>query len=126
MSIVPRVRQTQPFGGQPATPGPLPAGLGHNGGPRMHGNGGYMRGETGTTFAGWHATVRDPWDEVRSAYVRAAGRANDIIHNSGWISGAIDQAVANTVGTGLRLRCVPAANAFGCTEEEATEWANLV
>jgi lambda family phage portal protein len=88
--------------------------------------GGYMRGETGPTFANWYPSPRDPSDEVRSAYVRAAGRANDIIHNSGWLTGAIDQAVANTVGTGLRLRCLPDAAALGWTEDEATDWAATV
>ncbi len=54
------------------------------------------------------------------------GRAVDVIHNSGWITGAIDQAVANTVGAGLRPRLMPDAAALGWTEDEATDWAARV
>lgn len=87
---------------------------------------GYMRGGHSPLFRGWNPPVRDPQDEVQQAWWRAAGRANDIIHNSGWVSGAIDQAVANTVGTGLRLSAMPDALALGMTESEASKWARIV
>ncbi|MGF3022649.1 phage portal protein [Methylobacterium aquaticum] len=87
---------------------------------------GYMRGEMSPVFRSWFPSIRDPSDEVRAAWTRAAGRAIDVIHNSGWIAGAIDQAVANTVGAGLRPRLMPDAEALGWTEDEATDWAARV
>ena len=114
---VPRIRQG---GGTPA---------GSVDRPRARASGwwpGYMRGEASSVFRGWHPMPRDPADEVRAAWVRAAGRAIDVIHNSGWISGAIDQAVANTVGIGLRPRLTVDADALGWTEDEATDWAARV
>lgn len=124
MSLVPRVRLKQPLDGKAAVGRPAPQANGMPG--SSWSAGGYMRGETGPTFANWYPSPRDPADEVRAAYVRAAGRANDIIHNSGWLTGAIDQAVANTVGLGLRLRCLPDARLLGWTEDEATDWAAAV
>ncbi|WP_244424712.1 phage portal protein [Methylobacterium nodulans] len=70
--------------------------------------------------------MRDASDEVQQAWWRAAGRANDIIHNSGWVAGAVDQAVANTVGTGLRLSALPDAVALGLTEGEASKLGRLI
>lgn len=120
MSLVPSV-PAKPRGGLGGIPGKLMAMFGgHSFG------GGYMRGEQSPTFSSWAPTVRDPSDMVRAAYVRAAGRANDLIVNSGWLTGGIEQAVANTVGTGLRLSCLPDAEALGWTEDEATEWGDKV
>ncbi len=117
---VPRIRQG----------GTTPAGSGGRPPAKASGSSGwwpgYMRGEASPIFRGWHPSPRDPADEVRAAWVRAAGRAVDVIHNSGWITGAIDQAVANTVGAGLRPRLMPDAAALGWTEDEATDWAARV
>lgn len=84
---------------------------------------GYMRGEQSPVFRGWYPPPRDPADEVRAAWTRATGRAIDLIHNNGWIAGAIEQAVANTVGTGLRPRLTVDADVLGWTEDQATDWA---
>lgn len=86
----------------------------------------YMRGNTGLAFAGWNPVLRDSRDEVSASWERAAARALDLIHNSGWIAGAVDQAVANTVGTGLRLSAMPDADALGMTASEASKWARRV
>lgn len=56
----------------------------------------------------------------------AAARTTDLIQNSGWIAGALDQAVANTVGTGLRLKAMPENDVFGMSNDEAERWAQLV
>lgn len=86
----------------------------------------FMRGGISPTMLGWNPALRDQGDEIWMSWERATARATDLIHNSGWIAGAIDQAVANTVGTGLRLVAVPDAAALGWTTEAANEWARLV
>lgn len=86
----------------------------------------YMRGGRGLTFSGWRPRLRETYVDVASSWEDASARALDVIHNSGWISGAIDQAVADTVGTGLRLNAQPDPIAFGGDEKAAREWARRV
>jgi lambda family phage portal protein len=86
----------------------------------------YMRGETGPTFGGWRPALREARDDTRSAWRMAAARAIDLIHNSGFISGIVDQSAANVVGTGLRLNLTPDAEALGMTKGEAQTWARRV
>lgn len=86
----------------------------------------YMRGETGPTFSGWRPALRESRDDVRSAWRMAAARAVDLIQNSGFISGIVDQSAANVVGTGLRLNLTPDADALGMTKGEAQGWARRV
>lgn len=87
---------------------------------------GYMRDGRHLTFAGWNPALRDQDREIAESWDRAAARAYDLVHNSGWLAGAIDQAVANTVGTGLRLKAAPENNQFGMSDAEAQAWAQLV
>jgi lambda family phage portal protein len=86
----------------------------------------FMRGGRGVVFTGWRPALRDAKDEVGISWDAAAARAFDTIHNSGWIAGAIDQAVANTVGNGLRLKVAPESEQLGMTDEQAQEWARKV
>lgn len=86
----------------------------------------YMRGGRGVTMTGWRPALREIHDDVANAWDAAAGRATDLVQNSGWISGMFDQAVANTVGTGLRLRCMPENDLFGMSEEAAQKWRKKV
>ncbi len=86
----------------------------------------FMRGGRGVVFTGWRPALREPSDEVGVAWDAAAARAIDTIQNSGWIAGAIDQAVANTVGNGLRLKCAPESEQLGMTDDQAQEWSRLV
>lgn len=86
----------------------------------------YMRGNRGITFTGWNPVTRDAQDAVAMSWDAAAARATDMIHNSGWIAGMIDQAVANVVGTGLRLRATPENDLFGMNEADARSWARTV
>ena len=66
-----------------------------------------MRGGRGVTFAGWRPALREARHEVDEAWELATARATDAIQNSGWLAGMVDQAIANTVGTGLRLKAMP-------------------
>ncbi len=74
----------------------------------------------------WRPALRDARDDVAKSYIEAAARAIDALHNSGWIAGAIEQAVASTIGTGLRLSPRPDRIALGWDEKQANEWTSIV
>lgn len=86
----------------------------------------YMRGGRHVTFAGWRPPLREPQVDISSAWDSAAARVVDAIHNSGWLAGAIEQAVANTVGTGLRLKTSPESSLFGMSGADARAWGRTV
>jgi len=87
----------------------------------------YMRsGRNSGIMAKWRPALRSSKSDVASAWTVAAGRAQDLVQNSGWVSGMFDQCVANVVGTGLRLKCAPENDLFGMSEEDAQKWRNLV
>lgn len=86
----------------------------------------YMQGGGTPVFQGWQPFDRDLRDDIRLAWRAAAARMTDMVQNSGWIAGMIDQAVANTVGTGLRLVSMPDADVLGMTLSEANAWARRV
>lgn len=87
---------------------------------------GYMRDGRGTVFSRWLPALRSSREDVSAAWQAAAARTVELWQNSGWISGMIDQATANTVGNGLRLRCMPENDLFGMDEKAAQEWRKLV
>lgn len=86
----------------------------------------YMRGGASPFFFNWNPALRDQRDEVRASYVQAAARTIDAMHNSGWIAGAVDQSIAITMGTGLRLAARPDREALGWTSDEADKWSETV
>lgn len=86
----------------------------------------YMRGNIHPAFQGWRPQPREPRREIADAYKDGAGRAIDLMQNLGWIAGAVDQAIANTVGTGLRLDATPDPKALGMTPARAKRWAQEV
>lgn len=86
----------------------------------------YMREQHNPFFFSWNPVLRDQRDDVRNAYWRAAARTIDVMHNSGWLSGAVDQAIVNMIGDGLRLAAKPDADALGWTKDEADKWARDV
>jgi len=86
----------------------------------------YMRGGASPFFWNWAPALRDPRTEVSSSWQKAAARAVDSLHNSGWLAGGVEQAVASTVGTGLRLNAMPDAAILGWTADEAANWARDV
>jgi capsid protein len=85
-----------------------------------------MRGNRGVVFGGWRPALRDASDDVGASWDLAAARTIDLIQNSCWIAGALDQAVANTVGTGLRLKAMPENDVFGMSNDQAERWAQVV
>lgn len=86
----------------------------------------YMRGGRGVTFAGWRPALREAQDDIGEAWDDAAARVADVLHNNGWLAGAVDQCVANTVGTGLRLKPIPENDVFGMGPADAAAWAKTV
>lgn len=86
----------------------------------------YMRGGRGIAFEGWRPWMREQQDEVASSWDAAAARVMDAVHNSGWLAGALDQAVANTVGTGLRLKSQADLSALGLSPADSRAWARRV
>lgn len=86
----------------------------------------YMKGNASPFFFNWRPSLRDQRDDVREAYMTAAARAVDAIHNSGWLAGAINQSIASTMGDGLRLASKPDAKALGWTQETADTWSQDV
>ena len=94
--------------------------------PALRPSSSYMRGGRNLVFAGWRPPLRDHQDDISNAWDGAAARALDAIHNSGWLAGAIEQAVANTVGEGLRLKASPENALFGMSEASARAWARDV
>ena len=87
---------------------------------------GFMRNDMSPYLAAWQPALREASDDVRQSYVKAAARAIDMTQNSGWIAGAVDQSIAYTVGTGLRLASKPDAKALAWTTDEAQTWAQDV
>lgn len=86
----------------------------------------FMQGGRGITMAGWRPALRETADDIANAWDQAVARATDLVQNSGWISGMFDQAVANTVGTGLRLRYMPENELLGISEDEAQTLRKIV
>lgn len=86
----------------------------------------FMRGNTGPIFSQWRPALRETRDDVRAGYQAAASRTIDLIQNSGFISGMVDQAVVHVVGSGLRLNARPDAESLGMTTKEASDWARIV
>lgn len=75
---------------------------------------------------GWRPALREARDDVAASYTDAAARAIDTLHNSGWMAGAVDQAIARTIGSGLRLSPRPDRISLGWDEAKTEAWASLV
>ncbi len=86
----------------------------------------YMRDGRGMLFGQWRPFLRSAQDDVANALDQATARTIELVQNTGWISGMIDQATANTVGMGLRLRAQPENELFGMDEAAAQEWRKRV
>lgn len=82
-------------------------------------------GSAAALFA-WRPALRDARDDVHAAWIDAAARAIDTLHNSGWIAGAVDQAVASTIGEALRLSARPDRTVLKWSDSEAEAWTDLV
>ncbi len=104
----------------------LPPALSPPAAPLLRPSGKYMRGGRGVTFAGWKPALQEAQDDIGEAWDDAAAWVKDLLHNSGWLAGTMEQCVANTVGTGLQLKALPENETFGMTPVEASDWAKTV
>jgi lambda family phage portal protein len=87
---------------------------------------GFMNGGKGAAMAGWRPHLRSTQRDVAASWHVAAARAIDLLQNSGWIAGMIDQAAADTVGDGLKLKCRPENDVLGISEAEAQRLRNQI
>ncbi|MDR9395427.1 MAG: phage portal protein [Roseovarius sp.] len=118
MSVIAKLKHFWAEAGSPAP--------GERANDRPRPTGKYMRGGRGVTFAGWTPALRESQDDIGEAWDDAAARVTDLLHNNGWLAGALEQCVANTVGTGLQLKALPENETFGMTAAEASDWAKTV
>jgi len=70
--------------------------------------------------------VADSREEIRRSWRRASALALDFIHNSGRLKGAVDQVIADTVGSELILKPAPDYAKLGWSKDEAVAWSKLV
>lgn len=87
---------------------------------------GYMRNNRHVGFLNWRPALRSSQSEVSEAWDMAAARAHESIINSGWLSGAVEQAVADTVGEGVKVKPAPENAAFGQDVAWARSWGRMV
>lgn len=109
----PRVRVPAGRALQSATQGPRPT---------MR----YLRDDKSGTLALRRAVSRDARADVWEAGDRAYALAIDFMHNSGWIAGAADQIIVDTIGTELKLNARPDFTGLGYSDKERAEWVQLV
>ncbi|WP_286086167.1 phage portal protein [Agrobacterium sp. RC10-4-1] len=86
----------------------------------------YLRGDTAGTLAMRRAVTRDARLDVRESAERASALAFDFMQNSGWISGAVEQIITDTIGDELKLNLRSQLEAFGYTKKQASAWCRKV
>ncbi|PWE52288.1 phage portal protein [Metarhizobium album] len=86
----------------------------------------YLRdGGTGI-LAMRRAVTRDGAVDVRESAERASALAWSFIQNSGWIAGAVDQIITDTIGDELKLSARPLLSSLGYDAKETAEWCKVV
>lgn len=114
-----------PTNNHPAFSVDAPA-IDHNRGPSAtymrDGGTGYMSGGQSPFLFGWRPMLREPVDEVGAAWVWAAARMIDALHNSGWLRGGVDTAVSQMIGNGLQCVPMPDPALFGGQAPAARAW----
>lgn len=86
----------------------------------------YLRDNSSGILTMRRAVTRDGAVSVRMAAERASALAWDFIQNSGWIAGAVDQIITDTIGDELKLSARPKLQKLGWSPEEITAWCRLV
>ncbi|SMD18171.1 phage portal protein [Rhizobium sp. RU36D] len=67
----------------------------------------YLRDTRSAVISTRPAPLSDSRDEIRKSWRRVAGLAQDMVRNSGRLSGALNQIVSDTIGTELQLNPTP-------------------
>ena len=87
----------------------------------------YLRGDRAGILGMRRAITRDAKQDVREAAERASALAIDFMQNSGWIAGAVQQILCDTIGEELKLNCrARLVEKFGYSEEDAAKWCRNV
>ncbi len=86
----------------------------------------YLRDTSSGILASRLVTLRESRDDIRQSWRRVAALAADIIQNSGTLKGAVDQVLADTVGTELKLQCRPDLAQAGWSEVEIDRFVDVV
>jgi lambda family phage portal protein len=86
----------------------------------------YMRGERTGMLAMRRAYTRDVKLDVREGAERAFALAFDFMQNSGWMAGAADQVIVDTIGRELKLNARPDLAKLGYDDTERAAWCRLV
>lgn len=92
----------------------------------VNSRGRYMNHDRTGLLSMRRATTRDVKHDVRAATYRAFALAFDFMQNSGWISGAADQIIADMIGPELKLNCRPDLKGLGYDDAERAAWCRLV
>ncbi|MGQ3671795.1 phage portal protein [Xanthobacter sp. TB0136] len=82
----------------------------------------YLRDTSGGLLSMRRAITRDAKWDVYEAAQRAAALALDFIQNNGWIAGAAQQVLCDTVGEELRLNCRAQLQSLGWSAEDESAW----
>jgi len=86
----------------------------------------YLRGDSAGTLAMRRAITRDAKIDVKESAARAAALAVDFMQNSGWLAGAAQQILTDTIGEELKLNCRAKLKKFGYSPKQATDWCREV
>ncbi|WP_057466105.1 phage portal protein [Pseudovibrio sp. POLY-S9] len=86
----------------------------------------YLRDTRSRVLATRPAPLTNSRDDIRLSWRRSAGLARDIIQNSGRLKGAVDQVIADTVGSELLLNPKPDLSAAGYDAQETADWSRIV
>lgn len=86
----------------------------------------YLRDTRSGVIGARPAYLREGRDEIRAVWDRTAALAMDLIHNAGQIKGAVDQIIADTVGTELHLNPQPMLDGLGYNDAERRDLVTLI
>lgn len=86
----------------------------------------YLRGDRSGILHVRRAVTRDGSVNVREAAERASALAWDFMHNSGWIAGAAQQIITDTIGNDLQLSSRPDLSRLGYDAADRSAWCKMV
>jgi len=87
---------------------------------------GYFRNNVSPFLSSWRPVLRDRQDDIAVSYRESASRAVDMLQNSGFIAGAVEQSTAFVNGESLHLNAAPDLAILGWAPGDAQKWARDV
>ncbi|MBX9875774.1 MAG: phage portal protein, partial [Beijerinckiaceae bacterium] len=86
----------------------------------------WLRDASSGVLTARRASLVESRDETRRAWERVAALAVDFIQNSGRLKGAVDQIIADTVGSELKLSARPDLSRLGYDAKETADLIKLI